>query len=335
MLSTALGSRAIGSNPAAFPFRVLAAFSTSPSPLTAASPAFRALAASFSTSPSLLALAAASPAPLVQDEPFPQLVWARRYGSSASSAPPAAAAAPTNAYGSSLPEVVARAGWEGAWREGTTPWEMRAGHRLLRHLGAPHFGGPLPRGAILVPGAGAGRDAVELAKAFAAGPGAPATRVLGVDVSPTAVARGAALVAADVEAAELAREGRLELREADFFTMPVLRSAPRFAAVFDYTFLSALPPTGSARAQWADSCARLLEPGGEVVAIVFPVDDFAGGPPFAMRPESVRELLVPRGFRERLLVPLPRELSHSQRAGREWLARYAKEDIFPTVRERT
>ena len=28
----------------------------------------------------------------------------------------------TNAFGSSLPEALARGGWDGAWRESVTPW---------------------------------------------------------------------------------------------------------------------------------------------------------------------------------------------------------------------
>jgi SAM-dependent methyltransferase len=261
----------------------------------------------------------------------------------------------TNAFGSSLPAALARGGWDGAWRESVTPWETRAGHRLLRPLalGEPRFGGALPPGNVLVAGAGTGRDAVELAKAFAAAaaagvraglpagaPPATARVVVGADLSPTAVARGEALVTADAEAAALARAGRLELRVADFFAEPA--RAPRFGALLDYLFLSALPP-GDLRAQWADACARVLEPGGEVVAIVFPVDvDGEGaaarlgagssGPPFAMRPESLRELLLPRGFSESLLVPVPRELSIAPRAGREWLARYVKTERFPVVR---
>ena len=262
-------------------------------------------------------------------------MWSRRYGSAAAVAPPAPAPAlrPANAFGSSLPDVVARAGWEGAWQEGVTPWETRAGHRLLRHLEAPHFGGPLPRGPILAPGVGSGRDAVELAKCFCVGgdAGAAAPFVEGLDLAPTALARAEALVAADPEAAALARAGALRFTQGDFFLRPATR--PRFGVVFDYTFLSALPP-GEAHARWAEACARLLAPGGEVVCIIFPVDDFAGGPPFAMRPESARELLLPLGFREKTLVPLPRELSHTQRAGREFLGRYVKENSFPLAASR-
>ena len=41
---------------------------------------------------------------------------------------------------------------------------------------------------------------------------------------------------------------------------------------------------------------RLIRPGGEIVSLVFPVGDFEGGPPFALSPDVVKDLLEPAGF---------------------------------------
>lgn len=40
------------------------------------------------------------------------------------------------------------------------------------------------------------------------------------------------------------------------------------------------------RGEWAQRCLHLLHPGGQLVCLVFPIGDFEGGPPYAVRPQQ-------------------------------------------------
>jgi hypothetical protein len=110
-----------------------------------------------------------------------------------------------------------------------------------------------------------------------------------------------------------------EVIEADYFSY-----APElpFDLLWDYTFLCAIDP-GRHRA-WARRAGELLRPGGELIALIFPVPSPPGqlgpgpheGPPFPLDPYRVRELLV-EDFEEISLAPASH--SHPKRAGREWL----------------
>ena len=150
----------------------------------------------------------------------------------------------SNAFGSSLPAVVAAAGWDGAWAAGVTPWDAGVHAPVIDHLLAS---GSLPAGDVLVPGCGAGYDAQAFARA--------GRTVVGLDLSPLALRRATDLAAADPALAVLPK-GRLTFRDADFFTYT---HAP-FGVIFDYTFMSALPP--ELWDAWADTTKRLLSPDG-------------------------------------------------------------------------
>lgn len=53
----------------------------------------------------------------------------------------------------------------------------------------------------------------------------------------------------------------------DFFTFPL--PSPLFTLAYDYTFFCALPP--SLRAAWAARYAELIQPGGVLIALVYPI----------------------------------------------------------------
>ncbi len=57
-------------------------------------------------------------------------------------------------------------------------------------------------------------------------------------------------------------------------------SSEPFDVIFDYLFLSAIPTKD--RRRWSTACARLLKPGGLLVAIIYPVGVKNVGPPFEM-----------------------------------------------------
>lgn len=157
-----------------------------------------------------------------------------------------------------------------------------------------------PGTAALVPGAGRAYDAVALAEA--------GYSVTALDIAPTAVAEAQAQVA---EAApEVA--GRVSVREADFFA-----EEGRYALVWDCTFLCALPK--DMREAWADKHAELVQPGGTLISLVFPMfpEDHPrakAGPPFNLDCATVRGLLEPRGFTVKEEVdPLPEDEMHMRR----------------------
>lgn len=47
-----------------------------------------------------------------------------------------------------------------------------------------------------------------------------------------------------------------------------------YQLAFDYTFLCALDPP--MRKPWAETYARIIRPGGELLTVVFPMDDREG-----------------------------------------------------------
>jgi len=207
-----------------------------------------------------------------------------------------------------LPRIVAEAGWEGAWAQGVIPWDASRPAPMVSHLARPsgsRVGAsltalPHPVATVLVPGCGAGYDAIEWA--------ASGRRTVGLDLSPTATAKARALAAARPDLP-------LTFDCGDFFS-----HAPRepYDLIWDYTFLGALPL--ELRPAWAAAARRLVRPGiGIVSLLLFPMDVFEGGPPFSMQPTSIASLLAAEGFTPSFFGPVPDELSHRARAGREWL----------------
>lgn len=229
----------------------------------------------------------------------------------------------TNAFGSSLPDVIEKAGWEGAWQANVTPWDAGKPAPLIKHLLKT---GQLPDGPVLVPGVGSGYDAIEFAKL--------GRRTLGLDISTTAVARARRVAAQDDAAQALVDAGSLEFKVADLFTFPVPRDisgGSGYSVVFDYTLLPALPP--DLWPQWASAMKRLVHPTkGELVVLLFPVGNHKGGPPYALNPTKISDLLAEHDFDAVSLEPVPPELSHKARAGREYIGRWRLSDHrFPRI----
>lgn len=207
----------------------------------------------------------------------------------------------------SLPLTIASSGWDGAWKQGVTPWRAPiAAPALVDLIQRSAF--PAPRGArVLVPGCGCGLDAMVLADA--------GYFVYAEDLSPTALeAAREKASAAKGNAAGL--DGGLSFFECDYFSP----TAPRgYAAIWDYTFLCALPPERSR--EWAQAAKRRLSKGGALVALLFPVEPSLGstGPPFHADPDFVDDILREEGFVKETLAAVAADKSLPQRAGREWL----------------
>lgn len=190
--------------------------------------------------------------------------------------------------------------WEDAWSEGRTRWDAGESAPVLRKLVERDV---LPVGEALVPGCGSGYDVMTLARA-----GWSAT---GLDVAPTAAERFRRVredAGVDEEHAEIVIES--------FFEWDPPK---RYDLIWDYTFLCAIEP--ETRGEWADRMANLLDPDGQLVTLIFPVDPSwdPDGPPYPMSPELVTALLEPRFERIELFEV---EESHPGREGKEWLARW-------------
>ena len=155
-------------------------------------------------------------------------------------------ASSTNAFGSTLPEVIEKQGWDAAWQKGMTPWDTGSPHQVVTDLIAS---GSLPDGAVLVPGSGSGYDAFTFAKS--------GRKTVSVDISKTAVARCQQLVKGNEDLNKLSN---LEIRCADFFAMTAKEP---FGVVWDYTFMAALPVDW--REKWAQTMKRVVAPDGLVL----------------------------------------------------------------------
>lgn len=168
---------------------------------------------------------------------------------------------------------------------------------------------------VLVPGCGRGYDLPPLVRAGA-------VAATGWDYVPAASAAANAhldtlLSSGAVTAAERAA---VRVECADFFAST--RPPFRFGAAYDYTFMCALPP--SMRPAWAARYASLIEIGGVLITLIFPVQPperaSEPGPPWPVTPAEYQALLTAGGaFACEALARVPEPLSHKGRAGREWL----------------
>eukprot|EP00793_Prasinoderma_coloniale_P002230 PRCOL_00002738-RA len=197
--------------------------------------------------------------------------------------------------------------WDGIWKAGLGRGEAFDADRVEPALQAlidgDDGGRPLPGGVALVPGCGRGYAVAALAS--------PERSVVGLELSETA----AEVARKFVPSAEPKGEARVEV--GDFFA-----HKGAYSLVYDCTFLCAIPPDW--RPKWGDKMSELVSPGGEIVLLVFPIADHEGGPPYALTPEHVEDLLVPRGFEKISCEMVPQERVARNFKGKEAIARYVK-----------
>lgn len=155
--------------------------------------------------------------------------------------------------------------WDHRFNAKTTPWDAgRVPDHLIRFV----HDHPQPR-ATLIPGCGSAYEAE-----FLDGVGWPVTAL---DFSAAAI---------DTARARLSGFGG-QLLQADFFSFGNERP---FDLIYERAFLCALP-----RKLWpayAPRCADLLVPGGLLAGFFF-LGDAPKGPPFAIDPKQLDELLGP------------------------------------------
>jgi len=178
--------------------------------------------------------------------------------------------------------------WEGRYREGSTGWDLGGPCPVLVAL----VDSPLapPRGRVAFPGCGQGHDLRHwLARGYDAA---------GFDFA-------------------VQPEG-LPVERLDVFELGT-RHAEEFDAVVEYTCYCAVDP--ERRAAYARSLRDALRPGGTLVALLFPVEEREGGPPFGIREEEITAVLGAGLDLFHLETPTQ---SVGPRLGRERLALFRK-----------
>lgn len=189
--------------------------------------------------------------------------------------------------------------WRERYREGSDRWDLGGPTRVLVDLlespRAP------PPGRVAFPGCGSGHDLRHW-----------------IEKGYDAVGFDFAIQPAD-----------LPVESLDVFELGS-RYPGSFDAIVEYTCYCAIDP--SRRAEYAASMRAALRPGGMLVALLFPVAEKEGGPPFAVRPSEV-EGVIGRGL-ELLFCETPAN-SAEGREGKELLALYRKPISTTPFRTRT
>ncbi|KAL6223681.1 hypothetical protein ACLB2K_002540 [Fragaria x ananassa] len=191
-------------------------------------------------------------------------------------------------------------GWDKCWEQGVTPWDLGRPTPVIAHL---HNSGGLPKGRALVPGCGTGYDVVEIA--------CPDCHVTGLDISHNAINKALQLFSS------LPNAMHFTFLKVDFFTW---HPTDLFDLIFDYTFFCAIEP--DMRPAWAQKMADILKPDGELITLMFPIDDHVGGPPYKVSVSDYEEVLHPMGFKA--ISILDNDLAVKPRKGREKLGRWKR-----------
>lgn len=157
--------------------------------------------------------------------------------------------------------------WSAHYRANDTPWDLGGPHpELSSRLQDGRLAPPAAGARVLVPGAGAGHDALALARR--------GWRVTAIDL----VEDLKGLVGPVLER----HGGRYVTGDAIEFDWSGGPEESGFDLVWDHTFFCAIHP--DRREPWGQRAASLVRPGGRYVSLVFPIGKLAseGGPPFGM-----------------------------------------------------
>lgn len=188
--------------------------------------------------------------------------------------------------------------WDDRYSRDDTPWDLGGpAPPLVRYLDQH----PLAAGRTAVLGAGAGHDAIALARRGHA--------VTAFDFSAEALAR----LGRNVAAAGVSVEGRLE----DILDLPPIHDGA-FSLVVEHTCFCAIDP--GRRRDYVRSIARLLPAGGHLLGLFY-AHGREGGPPFRTSRAEVEELFG-RNFTPRH-IETPADSAPSRR-GEEFLALFQR-----------
>lgn len=169
--------------------------------------------------------------------------------------------------------------WERDYRSGTARWSLKTPTPVFQALLAETNarGEPvLPPGRVLVPGAGLGHDARELARH-------------GFEVVAVDFAQDAAEAMRDA----LTPGATHEILQQDFFQLPAAWNET-FDYILEYTCYCAIDPRR--RTEYADKIASLLNRGGIYIALVYPLAYTGTPPPFVVDTDTLAHDLAARDF---------------------------------------
>jgi len=178
--------------------------------------------------------------------------------------------------------------WEGRYQEGTDRWDLGEPAAVLVDLLESQWAPP--RGRVAFPGCGAGHDLRHW-------------RDKGYDATGFDFA---------------IQPPGLPVEAIDVFTLGD-RYPNHFDVVVEYTCYCAIEP--ARRPDYAAAMRTALKPGGILVALLFPVGDKEGGPPFAV---AESEIVTVLGAGLDLLHCETPTQSAEGREGRERLAIYRR-----------
>ena len=181
--------------------------------------------------------------------------------------------------------------WEQAYQEDRARWDLGTPTPVFERL---LNSGAFPPGKMIVLGAGRGYDARMFAQANFA--------VTAVDFAEDAVQTMKALDHPDKP---------VDIRQSDIFALPDTMFGT-YDYLLEYTCFCAINP--DRRADYADLVSRLLKPQATCLFLLFPIWDNEGGPPFAVTPEELLDLFLPRGFEVLQHEPNPTDSVSPRRA---------------------
>jgi len=190
--------------------------------------------------------------------------------------------------------------WEEIYRNKNARWNMKSPTpAFVDLLNEKKF---KTNSKIIILGSGYGYDALAAAKA--------GLFVTAIDISKTAVDY----------AKKMAAEEQLKINFLidDFFNLPENHTG-YFDLVYDYVTLCAINPVR--RDEYAKMITSILKCGGRLIALLFPVEDRPGGPPFGLNVNEITEV-----FSKYLHLELTTDKINSikPRKGREVLQIYKK-----------
>ncbi|KAK6138628.1 hypothetical protein DH2020_027614 [Rehmannia glutinosa] len=187
-------------------------------------------------------------------------------------------------------------GWDKCWEEGLTPWDLGSPTLFLCTFTTRD---PFPKAELLFLAAAVfsvwfssvteilcvlqGHDVVAIACAE--------RHVVGLDISDNAIKKATELSSGSPNAEHFT------FLKTDFFTWC---PDELFDLIVDYTFFCAFEP--ELRSMWARKISDLLKPDGELIALMYPIDNHEGGPPYKVSIADYEEVLHPVGFKATYIV---------------------------------
>ncbi|KAG0204829.1 hypothetical protein BGX28_003362 [Mortierella sp. GBA30] len=164
-------------------------------------------------------------------------------------------------------------GWNELWRRDISPWDKGVpSPALIEVIEQKPIKEQIPKtGNVLVPGCGRGVDVLYL--------GNEHRKAYGLDISPIAVQHCKDVSDDD----ELRNEKGVPESHADYIAGDFFKfESPQggFQLAYDYTFFCAIQP--ELRPDWGRRMGDLITKDGVLITLMYPLDDHAGGPPFAV-----------------------------------------------------